>query len=74
MTGSNQRTSGSRSYYAGIAVALVTSLLTVWTTVIRDDGSGGGFFMLIMAAGVGAFSARFQPAGMARAMLGVAVR
>jgi hypothetical protein len=69
MTGSSE----SRAYRAGVAVAIVTSFLTVWTTVVRDDGNGFGFFMLVMAAVVGAFSAWFQPAGMARTMLGVAV-
>jgi hypothetical protein len=69
MTGSNE----SRAYRAGVAVALVASFLTVWTTVVRDDGTGIGFFLVIMAAAVGGFSAWFRPAGMARTMLGVAV-
>src|SRR6476660_7865504 len=62
-----------KSYRAGVAVALVTSFLTLWTTVVRDDGNGIGFFLLIMAAAVGCFSAWFRPAGMARTMLGVAI-
>jgi hypothetical protein len=62
-----------RAYRAGVAVAIVTSLLTIWTTIVRDDGNGAGFFMLILAALVGAFAARFRPAGMARTMIGVAV-
>ena len=61
-----ERASGSRAYRAGAAVALVTSFLTVWVTIVRDDGNGIGFFLLIMAAAVGGFSAWFQPAGMAR--------
>ncbi|MCM8732280.1 hypothetical protein ACFO8O_15055 [Hephaestia sp. GCM10023244] len=76
MTGSNERvapTSGNRVYRVGVAVAVVTSFLTVRTTIIRDDGAGIGFFLLIMAAMVGAFSAWFQPAGMARTMVGVAI-
>jgi hypothetical protein len=68
-----ERASGSRAYRAGVAVALVTSFLTVWTTIVRDDGNGIGFFLLIMAAAVGGFSAWFRPAGMARTMLGVAI-
>ena len=60
------------SYRAGVAVAAVTALLIAWTTIVRDDGSGAGFFMLILAAMVGAFAAGFKAAGMARAMLGVA--
>ena len=64
---------GSRAYRAGVVVALTASLLTVWTTVVRDDGNGIGFLLLVMAAAVGAFAAWFRPAGMARAMLGVAI-
>ena len=69
MTGSSE----SRAYRAGVAVALLTSFLTVWTTIVRDDGTGIGFFLLIMAAAVGGFAAWFRPAGMARTMLGVAI-
>lgn len=68
-----ERASGSRAYRAGVAVALVASFLTVWTTLVRDDGTGIGFFLLIMAAAVGGFAAWFRPAGMARTMLGVAI-
>jgi hypothetical protein len=68
-----ERASQSRAYRAGVAVALVTSFLTVWTTIVRDDGSGMAFFMLIMAALVGAFAAWFRAAGMARTMFGVAI-
>jgi hypothetical protein len=65
--------SESRAYRTGVAVALVASFLIVWTTVVRDDGSGIGSFLVIMAALVGGFSAWFRPAGMARTMLGVAI-
>src|SRR3954467_1719636 len=65
--------SGSGPYRAGVAVALVTSFAPVWTTIVRDDGNGIGFFMVIMAAAVGAFAAWFRPAGLARTMVGVAV-
>jgi len=68
-----ERASGSRAYRAGAAVALVASFLSVWTTIVRDDGNGMGFFMVIMAAVVGAFAAWFRPAGMARTMLGAAI-
>lgn len=68
-----ERASGSRAYRAGVAVALAASFLTVWTTLVRDDGTGMDFFLLIMAAVTGGFSAWFQPAGMARTMLGVAI-
>ena len=67
------RWASDKSYRAGAAVAFVTSFLTVWTTIVRDDGTGIGFFLLIMAAAVGAFAAWFEPRGMARTMLGVAI-
>ena len=63
----------SRAYRAGVAVALVASFLTVWTTIVRDDGTGISYFLLIMAAVVGGFAARFRSAGMARTMLGIAI-
>lgn len=73
MTGSSVWVGGNRAYRAGVAVALVTSFLTVWTTIVRDDGNGIGFFLLIMAAAVGGFAAWFRPAGLARTMVGVAI-
>jgi hypothetical protein len=63
----------SRAYRAGVAVAVITSFLTVWTTIVRDDGNGIGFFMLIMAAAVGGFAAWFRPEGLSRTMIGVAI-
>jgi len=63
----------SRHYQAGLAVAGLTAFLTIWTTVVRDDGHGLGFFLLILTAAVGGFAASFRPAGMARTMCGVAV-
>ena len=77
MIGSSQATgtedrSGSRAYRAGVAVAAVTAFLSVWTTIVRDDGNGIGFFMTIMAVGVGWFAAGFKAPGMARTMVGVA--
>lgn len=68
-----ERASENWAYRAAVAVALLTSLATVWTTIVRDDGAGIGFFLLIMAAAVGAFSAWFRPAGMMRTTLGVAI-
>ena len=73
MTRSSRQGNGNRAYRAGVAVALATSFLTVWTTIVRDDGTGIGFFLVIMAAAVGGFAAWFGPAGMARTMLGVAI-
>jgi MFS family permease len=68
-----ERASGSRAYRIGVGLALVASFLTVWTTIVRDDGTGMGYFMVILAGVVGSFSAWFRPAGMARTMLGLAV-
>lgn len=59
-------------YRAGTAVALAAGFLSVWATIVRDDGDGIGYFMVILAAAVGAFAAWLRPAGMARAMLGAA--
>ena len=64
---------GSSPYRAGVGVAVVASFLTVWTTVVRDDGNGIGFFMIIMAVAVGWSAAAFRAAGMARTMAGVAL-
>lgn len=69
MTQSNK----GRPYAIGIAVAALTAFLSVWTTIVRDDGAAIGYFFVILAAGVGGFSSRFEPAGMARAMLGASV-
>jgi hypothetical protein len=68
-----ERVSQSRAYRAGVAIALATAFLTVWTTLVRDDGNGLGFLLMVTTAAVGAFSAWFRPAGMARAMLGTAI-
>jgi hypothetical protein len=61
------------AYRAGVIIAFVTAFFTVWGTVVHDDGNGIGFFMVIMAAGVGACAAWFRADGMARTMAGVAV-
>ncbi|NUT00147.1 MAG: hypothetical protein HOP96_04140 [Sphingomonas sp.] len=60
------------AYRAGVVTALVAAFLTVWTTIVRDDGTGAAYFMVILAVGVGWFSASFRSEGMTRAMLGVA--
>jgi hypothetical protein len=65
--------SSARTYRLGVAVAAVAALLTVWTTVVRDDDTGMNWFLVVMASVVGAFAAWFRAAGMARAMLGVAM-
>jgi hypothetical protein len=60
------------AYTTGTCVAGGTSFLTVLTTIVRDDGNGIGYLMLVMAAAVGSFAAWLRPAGMARTMGGVA--
>jgi hypothetical protein len=62
-----------RACQAGVAAAALASFLTIWTTIVREDGTGAAYFMLIMAVMVGWFAAAFQPTGMARTMLGVAI-
>jgi hypothetical protein len=73
MNGTGRKPSAGLAYRAGVAVAVLASLLIVWTTIVRDDGSGMSFFLLVMAAGVGGFAAWFRAAGLARTMIGVAV-
>ena len=55
-----------------MALAGLTSFLIVWTTIVRDDSSGAGHFMIILATAVGGYACRFEPAGLARTMAGVA--
>jgi hypothetical protein len=68
-----EKASASRAYRAGASVALLASFLIVWTTIVRDDGNAMSFFLVILAAAVGGFAALFEPAGLARTMLGVAI-
>ncbi len=71
MTKAENAPNGLWAYRAATALALLTALLIVWTTIVRDDASGAPLFMIIMAVGVSGFATLFQPAGMARALLGV---
>ena len=59
--------------WGGFLFAGTTAFLTVWTTIVRDDGSGEGHLMVVMAAATIAFTVRLHSAGMARGMLGLAV-
>ena len=63
----------SRAYRVGLGLAALTAFVTVWTTIVRDDGQGAASFMVFLAAAVGALAVRMEAAGMARAMAGVAV-
>jgi hypothetical protein len=56
-----------------MGLALLTAFVTVWTTIVRDDGNGLDFFAVILAAGVAGFATRLRATGMARGLFGVAV-
>lgn len=73
MTRSDDVRRGRNAYRAGAAAAVATSVLTIWTTIVRDDGNGIGFFMLVMAAASGSVAVWFKADGLARAMVGVAI-
>jgi hypothetical protein len=68
------RRSGNLWYRAGVAVALATSFLLVWINgavgIIGDEGNPANLMFLgvIATAIVGAAIARFEAAGMSRAM------
>lgn len=71
------RTGASMAYRGGVAAALMAAFLMVWINLAvgivgEDNPINFSFFMLVFAAGVGAYAARGEPGGMARAMLGVA--
>jgi hypothetical protein len=69
------RASGNTSYRAGAAVALGTAFLTVWINlavgIIGNENNPLNlmFFGVIAAAIVGAIVAKFEAAGMGRAMI-----
>lgn len=72
MTLSSEYFSTTKAYRLGVSAAIITAVLSVWTTIVRDDGNGAGHFLVILAVGVGGYAARFSADGMARTMLGVA--
>ena len=57
--------SPTTAYRSGIALVRLTAFLIVWTTIVRDDGSGAGNFMIILAAVVGGYAVRFDATGLA---------
>jgi hypothetical protein len=73
------RASGNASYRAGAAIGLAAAFLLVWINLaVGIIGSESNplnlmFFGVIAAALVGSIVARFQAAGMARAMIMAAV-
>jgi hypothetical protein len=73
------RKSGNLWYRGGVAMALATAFLLVWINgavgIIGDEGNPANlmFLAVIAIAGAGAVVARFEAAGMARAMAMAAV-
>ena len=73
------RFSTSMAYRAAVALAVAAAFLLVWINLAvgivgsEDNPTNLGFFLLVLAAAVGAFAAEYRSRGMARAMLGVAV-
>jgi hypothetical protein len=70
------RMTGNTAYRAGVGVAVVAAFLLVWinAAVGITDSYADGIYLVVLAIGiVGAFVARFRPAGMARAMLAAAL-
>jgi peptidoglycan/LPS O-acetylase OafA/YrhL len=65
---------GRNAYRMGVAVALAAALLQIWIRVVanEDNPANLGFFGVVWTAGACAFTARFRPEGMARAMLATA--
>ena len=72
------RKSGSLAYRSGAALAVVAAFLTVWVNgAVGMIGSEGNPYNLVfggvlLVALVGAILARFEPAGMMRAMVAAA--
>ena len=73
------RANKSRAYRLAVGIALATAFLLLWVNgavgIIGDEGNDVNLMYLgVVAAGlVGAFIARFQPGGMARALYVVAL-
>ena len=63
---------GANFYRYGIVVAALTAFGIVWTTIVRDDGSGAAYFMIILASLGGGYATRFSADGLSRTMIGVA--
>jgi len=70
--------SGRTAYRIGVAVALAAAFLELWINLAvgivgsEDNPVNQGFYGVVVAATACAFTARFQAAGMARAMLATA--
>lgn len=72
------RMTGNASYRAAISIALLTGFLIVWSNlavgIIGDEGNPANlaFFGVLAIAIAGAYVARLQPEGMARALFATA--
>lgn len=64
---------GGNLYRLGWIVAASAALLTVWTTIVRDDGSGDGNLMIVLVVAASAFAVDFTATGLARVMFGIAL-
>lgn len=70
------RMTGDTAYRAGVGMAVVAAFLLVWSNAAAGitDSDADGLYALVVAVGVvGAFVARFRPAGMARALFAAAL-
>jgi hypothetical protein len=70
--------SGRTAFRFGVAAALAASLLQLWIALAvgivgePDNPQNQGFYGVVAAAAACAFTARFEAAGLARAMLATA--
>ncbi|MEM1127254.1 MAG: hypothetical protein AAGI71_11435 [Bacteroidota bacterium] len=73
------RKTGNAAYRAGMGLALVAALLLVWVNgavgiIGSEDSEANALYFGVLGIGlVGAFLARFQPRGMARALWAAAL-
>ena len=71
------RKSGSLAYRFGAALALIAAFLTIWVNAAVGMIGDGPYNLLfggvLLIALIGAIVARFEPAGMARAMVVAAI-
>ena len=71
------RASANIAYRAGAALAVAAAFLLIWINLAVgivgdvDNPTNLGFFLLVLAAGVGVYAAELRARGMARAMLAV---
>ena len=72
------RMSGKIAYRAGFGIAVLAAFLLVWVNLAvgiigaEDNPANLMYAGVLAVGGIGAFMARFRPAGMARAMFAAA--